>query len=94
MTHDFVLQHMHTWADPDLGGEVHSRVGRVGISGWDRIGDTQAASGITHLLASTFVRGHAFNVIRTPSIPSGSPISIAIADRSGIRREEKLSSVR
>ena len=33
MTHDFVLQHMHTWADPDLGGEVHSRVGRVGISG-------------------------------------------------------------
>ena len=37
----------------------------------------EAASGITHLLASTFVRGHTFQLIRTPSIPSGSVFAIS-----------------
>jgi hypothetical protein len=36
-----------------------------------------AASGITHLLASTLVRGQAFHVMRTPSRPSGSVLAIS-----------------
>jgi len=53
----------------------------VGISGCDRIGEIEAAIGITHLLASTFVLGHAFHVIRTPSIPSGSAAAaVAMSD--------------
>lgn len=37
----------------------------------------QAASGITHLLASTFERGQTFHVIRTPSIPSRSVFAVS-----------------
>ena len=33
---------------------------------------------MTHLLASTFVRGQAFQVMRTPSIPSGSVVAISV----------------
>lgn len=53
----------------------------MGISGCDRIGEIEAAIGITHLLASTFVFGHEFHVIRTPSIPSGSAAAaVAMSD--------------
>ena len=49
----------------------------------------EAASGITHLLASTFVRGHTFQLIRTPSIPSGSVF--AISDMfENVRERENL----
>ena len=49
----------------------------------------EAASGITHLLASTFVRGHTFQLIRTPSIPSGSVF--AISDMfENVRERERI----
>ena len=42
----------------------------VGMSRWGWIGEMEAVSGITHLLASTFVHVHTFQLIRTPLIPS------------------------
>ena len=36
----------------------------------------EAASGITHLLVSTFVHVHTFQLIRTPSISSGFAFAI------------------
>lgn len=47
------------------------------MSGCERIGEMEAASGITHLEASTLVRGQTFHGIRTPSIPSGSVLAIS-----------------
>lgn len=49
----------------------------VRSSGLGRIRWIEAAIGITHLLASTFVRGQAFHVMRTPSIPSTSVWAIS-----------------
>lgn len=47
------------------------------MSGCERIGEMEAARGITHLEASTLVRGQTFHGIRTPSIPSGSVLAIS-----------------
>lgn len=55
------------------------------MSEWRRIGEIEAASGTTHLLASTLVRGQTFHVMRTPSMPSGSMFAIsAIRSVGGI----------
>ena len=43
---------------------------RVWISECGRIGEIDAAKGITHLDASTLVLGQLFHVIRTESMPS------------------------
>jgi hypothetical protein len=50
---------------------------RVGISECGRIGEIDAAKGITHLDASTLVLGQLFHVIRTESMPSGSVFGIS-----------------
>ena len=61
--------------DPNLGSEDDTSVRvenrgtgfvakrSVGMSGLGRIGEMEAASGIMHLLASTFVCGHMFQLI-------------------------------
>ncbi|MFS7907721.1 hypothetical protein Hanom_Chr01g00074661 [Helianthus anomalus] len=53
---------------------------------WGRIGEIEAAIGMTHLLASTLVRGQAFQVMRTPSMPSGSVMGVSV-DMIGARSE-------
>lgn len=55
------------------------------MSEWRRIGEMEAARGTTHLLASTLVRGQTFQVMRTPSMPSGSMFAISAigSDRIG-----------
>ena len=53
-----------------IGFVAKRSVGEHGDIRVRRIGEMKAANGITHLLASTFVCGHTFQLTRTPSIPT------------------------